>query len=177
MTPQQLVTLSLPSDFAPEFRLMRGWSDHLAHELVRRAHEPNSIKWTPRDHRERFPDYDSAHQWYHSTTPRIIYGLFIDDVLAGVVWYSFSPRNDLGANFTMAIRLYDAARGKRLSVPLLLTTEQDALSSSPVPIASIWLETDIDNEPAKHTYAAAGYQTVVHTDNRLTMIKPTMTKK
>lgn len=163
--------LSLPEAIPEEFTLYCGWDKELAAALARRAAEPDSREWTPRDHTERFPDEAHAEAWYRSVSPRIIYSLFRASELAGVVWYSHAPRANLDANYTMAIRLYGPAKGRRLATPLLKAVEDDLEERSPIVVAGIWLETDHDNIAAQRTYLRAGYEEVSQEDTRVTMVK------
>ena len=163
--------LSRPDTVPDTFTLYRGWDEHLVSELVQRSTDSDIMQWTPRDHRERFPDQEAADTWYHRVSPRVIYSLFHASELAGVIWYSYAPRDDLTANYTMAIRLYKLAKGKRLATPLLLATETDLLQTVDPPVSGIWLETDTENSAARLSYARAGYQEVHTNNDRITMTK------
>ena len=163
--------LSRPDTVPDTFTLYRGWDEHLASELVQRSTDADITQWTPRDHSERFPNQEAADTWYHRISPRIIYSLFRASELAGVIWYSYAPRGDLTANYTMAIRLYKLAKGKRLATPLLLATEADLLQTTDPTVSGIWLETDTGNSAARHSYVRAGYQEARTNNGRITMTK------
>lgn len=162
--------LPTPNTIPQTFTLYRGWDDKLASNLVQRSTDADIIEWTPRDHRDRFTNKETADTWFHRTSPRIIYSLFHASELAGVIWYSHAPRIDLAADYTMAIRLYTPARGKGLASPLLRATETD-LRQVTDNITGIWLETDEANVAARHSYTHAGYQEVDATAGRITMVK------
>jgi RimJ/RimL family protein N-acetyltransferase len=168
--------LPTPDTIPQEFTLYRGWDDQLASNLVQRSKDTEIMQWTPRDHRERFPDTTSADTWFHRISPRIIYSLFQASELAGVIWYSHSPRQDSTANYTMAIRLYESARGRRLATPLLIATETDLLQTVDA-VTGIWLETDETNEAARRSYSRAGYQETSTALGRVTMEKYLSTQK
>ncbi len=163
--------LSRPDTIPDTFTVYRGWDEHLASELVQRSTDTDIMQWTPRDHNERFPNQEAADAWYYRVSPRVIYSLFRASELAGVIWYGHAPRDDLTANYTMAIRLYEPAKGKHLATPLLLATETDLLQTVNPTVSGIWLETDTENSAARHSYARAGYQEVHVNDARITMIK------
>ena len=170
MTYRELTPLSTPDTIPSSFTFYRGWNDELAEKLVERSTEPDSLTWTPRDHAERFSSVELAHEWYQKASRRVVYSLFRAAELAGVVWYSQAVRPDIPDNYTMAIRLYGPAKGRRLASPLLLATEQDLIDNTN-DVTGIWLETDIENEAAKRSYSRAGYTEVSRDNRRITMTK------
>lgn len=162
--------LSTPDTIPQDFTLYRGWDDQLASELVQRSTDADIIKWTPRDHQERFANQEAADAWFHRVSPRVVYSLYHVSELAGVIWYSQAPRTDIPENYTMAIRLYGPARGQHLATPLLLATEEDFVQATE-DVTGIWLETDVNNEAAKRSYSRAGYSEASRDDHRITMTK------
>lgn len=170
-------SLPTPDTISQDFTLYRGWDDQLASELVQRSTDVDIIKWTPRDHLERFANQEAANIWFHRISPRIVYSLYHASGLAGIIWYSHAPRTDVPENYTMAIRLYSPAKGQHLATPLLLATEKDLVQTTE-DIAGIWLETDSNNEAAKRSYSRAGYSEASRDNHRITMTKqPSSHKK
>lgn len=148
------------------YAIERGWSDDLAERLVEASKEAQIMRYTPNDAAERFPSPQAAHEWYEQKQP-VIYALNRAAALAGVIWYSHRPRPELAADHTFAIRMYDTARGKGLTVPFMSATEADFRAVAHP--TAIWLETDMDNSPARNLYRKIGYKVVAATPARITM--------
>ena len=146
------------------FAVNRGWNDELANALIMKSREDQMLQAVPRDASERFADVVSAEAWY-TRTDRLVYSLGETATLSGLIWFGYSPRPELHADYTFAIRLYENARGAKLSLPFMRAAHADfhhARSSA------VWLETDRDNDVAKNLYIKFGYE-VMATDDRIVM--------
>lgn len=150
------------------FTIHRGWNESLASQLVAHSDEPAIKHFTPKDHSERFRDETSAHEW-HKRSERIVYSLSRAAELAGVIWFRKSPKEELEADYTFAIRLYDSARGKQLSAPFMQACEDDFQTRyNP---RGIWLETDLGNTAARNLYQKMAYETMRIANERVIMVK------
>ncbi len=150
------------------YSMQRGWNDDLAAQLIDASREPEMIRSVPRDVNERFVDMVTAREW-HESRLRTVYSL-TNIALAGVLWYSFSPREDLKADYTLAIRLYTETRGKGLATPFMRAAHYDFEDTARYE-GSVWLETGTDNVVARRLYEKMGYQAVTETATRLTMVR------
>lgn len=146
----------------------RGWSEETARALVEASRDPLVKRFTPKDSEERFKDMAAANQWYQEKRP-VLYSLQKDGQLAGVTWFTPYDRPDLGCDYTFAIRMYPAARGRHLAKPFAEMAEADFRSKHQP--SGIWLETDTDNVAAQRLYESLGYQHVSTTGGRMTMRK------
>lgn len=155
---------------AAGFHVYSDWNDQLASEMVEASTETAIITTTPRDHLERFSNPDTAQQWFEKTE-RSIYSLRSSLGLAGIFWLSTEPYRS--AEQTIAIRLYDQARGKRLAIDFAKTAlyhNERWLGHT----TDTWLETGVTNLTAQHTFERLGYNPIVDPktpDGRLRMIR------
>jgi ribosomal protein S18 acetylase RimI-like enzyme len=159
----------------PELRekgltLYNSWSGTLANDLVVASRQPHIIdeKATPRDASHRFPDWESAMDWYEKGQ-RSVYSLRDEqNQLAGIIWYDVRPRPDLGATHTFAIRLYDQAVGKGVGPFFIEAAQKDFETKEDNPV--IWLETSVENVRAIRLYVKSGYRIFHEEAGRVTMI-------
>jgi ribosomal protein S18 acetylase RimI-like enzyme len=156
---------------AKGFDVYRGWSEGLAEQLVEHSRESEILKRVPRDAAERFIHTDAAHEWYR-TKERVVYSLARNAILGGVVWFSRTPREEYGANFTFAIRMYEEARGQGVAGSFMFAAHED-FEEHRGDLGNIWLETDADNVPALKLYARQSYEVVDNNDSRITMVRRT----
>ncbi len=161
-----------------DFRIEQGWSNELATKLVEASREPAIQERTPKDAKERFRDVEAAWRWHDEPEiGPIVYPLWdnVEQKLGGVAWFSYKSHEELGPEHqaTFAIRLYESARGKKLSYPFASSVHEDFTS---LPIAKhtsgTWLETDTDNAPALTTYKKLGYETLKIVGDRELMVRP-----
>ena len=131
-----------------------GWNDELAGELVTQSKDPVIMESTPRDHTERFTSVASAYEWYQSSD-RTVYSLYSHDGLAGVFW--ISPQVYETAEKTIAIRLYESARGKGLA-PLFGKTALYHHERWQGYTGDTWLETGAANLAGQHTFTRLGFE-------------------
>lgn len=148
---------------------MRDWSDEIIAQLIAKSNEPAILRWTPRDHSERFTNSDVAKAW-HEKSPRVTYALTKGAELAGFLWFGESPHPGLDADYTLGIRLYDIARGQGIAASFLHSSEEDFRRTS-LYDGGIWLETDLTNTVARHIYEKQGYQEVSRDARRVVMLK------
>lgn len=154
---------------AAGFVVVQGWGSQLAEQLVRASREPEMQKRVARDQGERFVDAETASQWYQSND-RVVYALGKGAILAGVIWYSHDPRPELQAEYTFAIRMYEAARGQGLSAAFLAATQYD-FEIAKRHEGGVWLETDHDNVIAQRLYEKSGYSPVNIPSPRTVMVR------
>lgn len=151
------------------FTVYRGWSEELAEQLVDSSRESEMLRWVPRDATERFVHEDAAHEWYRSKQ-RIVYSLARKATLGGVIWFSRAPREEYGAEYTFAIRMYEEARGQKAAGPFVAVAHAD-FESCCGNAASVWLEAEADNRRALNLYDQHGYEVVDDKDGRIIMVK------
>lgn len=148
------------------FILYKGWNQSLACDLVAKSTEERIVQDTPNDALKRFSTARAADDW-HNTGQRTMYSLY-GRSLAGVIWYDIRPRQDIDAEYTFAIRLYDEARGRRLARGFMQAAHQDFARLKRN--LAVWLETNVDNTAARHLYDGFGYETIGEEDGRVTMV-------
>lgn len=148
------------------FHVYKGWNSSIAEEIVKASTQPHIIASTPNDYTKRFRDVYSANAW-NSERKRSVYTLRSIG-LAGLIWYDVRPRPDIGADYTFAIRMYEEAVGKKLSLVFMNAAHTDFSAEKGNP--AVWLETDETNHIAVHLYNKFGYQLVDNSNGRLTMV-------
>ncbi len=148
------------------FTLYRGWDQALANDLTVHSHDERILRDTPGDASRRFRDVAAANRWYDEGQ-RTVYSLH-GESLAGVIWYGVRPRADIGAEYTFAIRMYEEARGKKLSQAFMKAAHQDFAQLKGNP--SVWLETGANNDAARHLYDMFGYEVTSEENGRVTMV-------
>jgi ribosomal protein S18 acetylase RimI-like enzyme len=149
--------------------LYRGWSPAVAEQLVERSQEDEIRRFTPNDGLERFVSLNSANEWYKSK-PHVAYALVQKAALAGVVWLSHTPRPEVDAEYTFAIRMYESQRGHGLAGALLEAALKDFETFARYE-GNIWLEADETNERALHFYEKHGYERVSSSNGRVLMVR------
>jgi ribosomal protein S18 acetylase RimI-like enzyme len=152
-----------------DLQLYRGWNDEIAQQLVERSKEEEIRRFTGNDAAERFVDVVSAYDWYRSKG-HVVYALGQKAALAGVAWFSHTPRPELGADYTFAIRMYDSQRGKGLAGALLEAAHKDFESAARYE-GTIWLEANEDNQRALRFYEKHGYGQIETKDGRVLMVR------
>ena len=150
-------------------RLIRGWDDRIASQLVENSIQPEILKWTPKDHKERFSSLEAANEW-HERDPHVVYALARAAELAGVIWFTKKQTADVDANYTFAIRMYELARGRGLSGEFASATLGDFNETTNYQ-ESVWLETDTNNTVALHLYEKLGFRDVLVSDGRIKMVR------
>lgn len=145
------------------FVIRKGWTEELATDLVGVSTQQHILENTPNDALKRFTDGVVANKWYREKD-RSVYSLH-NGALAGIIWFALDDRPQLDAKYTFAIRLYENAIGKRLSLPFMKAVHDDFDVSD-----GVWLKTDDDNHPALKLYDKFGYQKVDETNGRVTMV-------
>ncbi len=150
-----------------------GWSDDIEKQLVELSTQPHILKDTPNDAARRFSSTEAARKW-HDDHERSVYTL-ADQALAevapqikGLIWFGRSERDDLAAEYTFAIRMYDGAQGKGLAKPFMKAAHEDFRNSYD---GAIWLETSTDNLAARALYRKVHYSEAAIDDTRVTMIQ------
>jgi hypothetical protein len=151
-------------------RVIRGWDDTLAQQLVTNSTQKEIMEWTPKDHTERFPDVDGANRWYRED-PRFIYAMARAADLAGTIWFTKKSTEGIDAEYTFAIRMYDMARGKGLSEEFTNIVWDDFENQAGYR-GGIWLETGTGNDAGLHLYQKLGYKVVSTVDGRVKMVHP-----
>lgn len=153
---------------AKDMRLYRGWGYTVLKDLVHKSREEQILKFTPNDAARRFSDVEAAESWCRDDG-RTLYTLYDHNIdLAGIIWYSHSPKPELDADYTFAIRMYDIARGRKLAQGFMNAVHSDWSWRNRR--ENVWLETDTDNATARHLYEQFGYEQVDETDGRVTML-------
>jgi hypothetical protein len=157
------------SQLPSELVVYEGWSDELAAGLVAHSREAEILKRVPKDAMQRFADEHAAHEWYMGNEITV-YTLGEPSGLAGVIWFSRNLRPELGSDYTFAVRMYEQARGKRLSAAFVGMTQYDFETTTQYK-GGVWLVTDATNTIARHLYERSGYVTVGEKDGRVTMVR------
>lgn len=151
------------------FMMKRGWNKEIARTLVEHSQEEEIRLLTPRDAAERFTNVARAQRWYKSRE-HVVYTLYYKGALVGIVWLSNEQKRSLDAEYTLAIRLYDDARGHGLAGSFLEASLQDFRKFKQYK-RSYWLATDITNVRAQHLYVSHGFEEVGRDTSRLTMLR------
>jgi GNAT superfamily N-acetyltransferase len=149
--------------------LYTGWNDSIAAQLVERSKEEEIQRYTSRDADERFVDEAAADRWYKEKE-HIVYTLLKHSRLEGIIWFTRTPRPELEADYTFAIRMYESQRGKGLAGAFLEAAHED-LASRKAYSGHFWLETGQDNERALHFYAKHRYELVSTDGNRQLLVR------
>ena len=149
------------------FRVYRGWNQDVASQLVRLSLQAHILKFTPGDAKRRFTNPSIANIW-HNQGRRSIYTLQTDEI-TGLVWYDLRPREDLEADYTFAIRMYEASLGKKLSEGFMRAAHHD-FASRKAKSPDVWLDVAPDNGAARHLYETFGYEYKGIDEGRLEMV-------
>ena len=151
------------------FTMKRGWNKEIARALVEHSREEEIRRMTPRDGTERFKDTTRAQRW-HESRERVIYTLYHEEVLVGIVWFSNEQKPLLDAEYTLAIRLYGDARGHGLAGNFLEAALHDFREIKQYK-GGYWLATDITNVRAQHLYVGHRFEEVGRDGSRLIMVR------
>jgi GNAT superfamily N-acetyltransferase len=157
-----------------------GRDENLEAQLIKKSHQPNILKYTPKDAKKRFGSPEMFKQWL-AKGREIHWLLGADNDLAGIIWYG---KSDFPLDIelpeipeeTFAIRLYDGYTGHGLARPFMELSLKTAVQSKQArdeKITGIWLQTDFDNPAAVAAYTKFGYQEVARDDKRVTMVLDT----
>lgn len=157
------------------FRVYSGWDEEVERQLPALSRQKHIVQSTERDSLERFTSPEAAHRWYDDHE-RHVYTLDTAPKLgrsavAGIIWFGRSELADSSAEYTFAIRFYEASQGKKLSTSFVKAAHTDFYQQARYE-GDIWLQTDTTNTPALSLYAKTGYEVIDETDGRITMIKP-----
>jgi len=151
-------------------RILKGWHNTLAEQLVIASGDDEIIKRTPRDHNERFASAEAANEWY-ARDEHIVYSLAQAANLAGIIWFTkYDTPVIENADYTFAIRMYEGARGKGLAgnFARAVLLDFEATESG----SDVWLETDTDNDAALHLYESLGFAPISSAKTRTKMVRP-----
>lgn len=154
-----------------------GRDPDLERQLITKSKQPNILKYTPKDAKERFGSPEQFEKWL--TKGREVHWLLgPDNDLAGIIWYGKSafpldmPLPETPQE-TFAIRLYDGYTGHGLARPFMrlsLKTAARLKEERSEPVVGIWLQTDTVNPAAIAAYTKFGYREVARDDKRVTMV-------
>jgi ribosomal protein S18 acetylase RimI-like enzyme len=146
-----------------------GWNDAIVRQLVERSKEEEIRRYTPRDAKERFVDAETAERWYEEKG-HVVYALCKKATLEGIIWFARTPRPELDADYTFAIRMYESQRGKGLAGAFLEAAHKDFAARLRYE-EGFWLEADEDNLRALQFYAKHGYEKVSSKNNRSLLVR------
>ena len=128
----------------------------------------------------RFASPEKFAEWL--TTKPISYALTPKDspnVLSGLIWFvklalpdevtdemtqQTAGKTKLNTDWTFAIRLYEHARGQRLSYPFMTKVFEYFWRDHPH--QAVWLSTAADNAVAKKIYSKFGFTLIATSNNR-----------
>lgn len=147
----------------------RGWDPELARQLVVRSKEDEIRKYARRDARDRFPNERAASEWYKSKG-HVVYALGQKAALEGVAWFSQESKPGIDAQYTFAIRMYEAQRGHGLAGAFLEATHKDFETHKRYE-GKLWLAVDEANQRARRFYEKHGYVVVRTEGDRLLMVR------
>lgn len=171
--PSDLQKYPFPANEANIANLEVGRSTDLENQLITKSSQSNILKFTPRDHNERFTSPESIDKWF--SKGRELHWLVSDSGdLAGIIWYgqSYLDNTATGPNYTFAIRLYDRYAGKGLAGTFMrqsLKIFAEHIRVSGAEFTGIWLKTDVVNAAAVAAYTKFGYVETTRDDVRVTM--------
>ena len=153
------------------YAVHRGWSDDFEQQLVELSMQSHILKDTPHDASRRFSSTEMARQWYkdHERTVYTLAHCAIDESapqINGLIWFGKSQRDDLDAEYTFAIRMYQGAQGKGLAKPFMKAAHEDFRNNY---TGAIWLETSTDNLAARALYRKVNYSETNIDGTRITM--------
>lgn len=154
-----------------------GSDSSLENQLIQKSLQENIMKFTPKDHLQRFGNIDMLNKW-RAKGRRLFWLIGPEHDLAGIIWYGESEfpyelKLEETPSETFAIRIYDGYAGKGLSNPFMrqslrIYVEEKLKNGGKPPI--IWLQTDVENIPAVKSYTKFGYQEVHRDEKRVTMV-------
>jgi len=157
------------------FIIARGWSKWVMEQLTHRSIEPEMKIWVPKDSTERFSTIETAIKW-GERDEHVVYSLVNGQELAGIVWFTkYDTPKVEDAEYTFAIRMYEGARGKGLSSSFAQAALDDLAEYTGYE-GKVWLETGVDNEIALRLYHRLGFETSVFHGDRVTLIRPAISK-
>lgn len=175
---KDLTLVKVDETMAPLTEYLAVGSDtDLEDQLIEKSRQPNILKYTPKDAKERFGDRDMLERWL--AKGRVIHWLLgPDNDLAGIIWYGKSKfpldvQLPETPDETFAIRIYDGYNGHGLAKPFMRLSLQTAARQKQArgePVTGIWLQTDIDNPAAVAAYTKFGYKEIARNEKRTTMI-------
>lgn len=129
---------------------------------------------TQTNDQKRFKSLEQFDQWLEQRTRRfyLLTPQNEPDQTAGFAWFSQEKlpveatqawAND--SQWTFGIRLYQAARGQRLSIPFMTAVFQDFWQNQPH--EPVWLSPKKSNEVAQKIYTQFGFEFVGEKDDKL----------
>jgi len=135
-----------------DFELSRGFDKDLAGKVVDMSKQPNIHAMAPRDAVERFPNVETAMEWFEHSPDRIFYSLGHRAHLAGIIWFTKTPLQD--AERTFAIRVYDPYGGHGLGTAFARAVHEDLAEEYE---GSLWADVHVENTPSQKLARNVGY--------------------
>lgn len=158
------------------YTLWRTLTDEHQAQLLSFAHTDPLIVENTSDP-ERFASAEKLQHWLAGD--RLIFALTPQEnpsELAGLFWFSHEPfpletadETAQNSTWTMAIRLYETARGKRLSLPFMQTAFEYFWREHPG--ENVWLSTNQGNEVSQKIYTQFGFEKVAHQDGKVFYVR------
>lgn len=171
--PSDLQKYPFPDNEAGIADIEVGRSTDLENQLISKSSQSAILKFTPRDHNERFASPESVDKWF--AKGRELHWLVSDSGdLAGIIWYGQSYLDDTatGPNYTFAVRLYEGYAGKGLAGTFMrqsLKIFAENIRQADAEFTGIWLKTDVINVAAIAAYTKFGYIETARDEVRVTM--------
>lgn len=140
-----------------------GCSTHILMQIIEKSNQERMLKTVPRDSSERLKNPEAYKSW---ASKGILFFALTDysSNVGGLIWFE-RRENPLApdAETTFAIRIYDGYEGRGLAKPFMNVAHfmlPKLMDVSP----NVWLETDVDNDPARGLYKSFGYEEIGITD-------------
>jgi GNAT superfamily N-acetyltransferase len=155
--------------------LLHGINSFYIRLLIEKSREPLMLKHVPHDSEKRFANPESYLEWQRPDRHMFLLRKNGGGDLAGVVWFvphrnELLEQQEISANYTFAIRIYDGYNGKGLAKPLMEVAHQKLFDIEGNNISGVWLDTDVDNTVARNLYNEFGYQEVANDKDRVVMV-------
>jgi len=132
------------------FIFKSGITESQINELINYSNTDHQIIQFTSD-KTRFADLSAYKLWFSKKNPTIYTLTDKSNHLCGLIWFEGD---------TFAIRLYDKARGKGLSLDFMKQAFDDFKPKN------VWLKTSADNLPAISTYKKFGFKQTTEPDDK-----------
>jgi hypothetical protein len=171
MSVPGIVTIETRNLSADGLVVRRGYDEQMIDTIIELSKQPHVMNHAPRDHAERFTDQEAAMRWLEGRE-RVIYSLAHSAHVAGLLWFTRTPR--YGAEYTFAIRMYEPYVGFGMGVPFAQKAHADFTADYN---GALWADISVENIASQRLASKLSYEKVLEdrseaAEGRINVLRP-----